>query len=353
MTTILCKKWTTAGIAAALVAAGAFVLVPRLSDNDNGAQAKSNLPADTADVTKQTLVDKETHDGSLTYTDTYKIKTKLRGTLTGLAAAGSTVKQGGALYKIDNKPVVVLYGSLPGYRALSPGTEGSDVEQFETNLWALGYRGFTVDDEYTSATAAAVQKWQVDLGLDKTGTVELGRVVYTSGVVRVDSRLAELDDAVQPGTEMLQVSGLGRVAAVELTVDDERLAKTGAAVDVTLPDGNKVKGTISNVEAKVEKAQDQNSQDTTKIDVTISFSEAPTGLDEAAVRVDFVVSERKDVLTVPVNALLALAEGGYGLQVVDGSTTRIVAVETGLFADGRVEVSGGGIAEGMKVGVPA
>jgi len=347
------KKWATAGIAAALVAAGGFVAVSSLSDNDNGAPAKSNLPAGTAAVTKQTLVDQETHDGSLAYADTYKIKTKLRGTLTGLAAAGSTVKQGGALYKIDNKPVVALYGSMPGYRALASGTKGADVNQFEKNLWALGYRGYTVDDEYTSATAAAVKGWQEDLGLGKTGTVELGRVVYTSGVVRVDALSAELDDAVQPGTEMLQVSGLGRVAAVELDIDDQRLAKQGATVDVTLPDGDKVQGTISNVATKVEKAQDPNAQDTTKVDVTVSFSQTPTGLDEAAVRVEFVVSEREDVLTVPVDALLALAEGGYGLQVVDDSTTRIVAVQTGLFADGRVEVSGGGIAEGLKVGVPA
>jgi len=59
------------------------------------------------------------------------------------------------------------------------------------------------------------------------------------------------------------------------------------------------------------------------------------------------------VLTVPVAALLALAEGGYGLEVVDGGRSSITAVETGLFADGRVEVSGSGIAAGTTVGVPS
>jgi hypothetical protein len=59
------------------------------------------------------------------------------------------------------------------------------------------------------------------------------------------------------------------------------------------------------------------------------------------------------VLTVPVAALLALAEGGYGIEVVEGTTTRIVAVETAMFADGRVEVTGRGLSEGMKVGVPS
>jgi hypothetical protein len=50
-----------------------------------------------------------------------------------------------------------------------------------------------------------------------------------------------------------------------------------------------------------------------------------------------------------VSALLARASGGYALEVVDGSTTRLVSVETGSYADGYVEVSGSGISEGTKV----
>ena len=79
----------------------------------------------------------------------------------------------------------------------------------------------------------------------------------------------------------------------------------------------------------------------------------PTASTRRAVDVGFTASERKDVLTVPVAALLALAEGGYGVRSSTAATTRIVAVETGLFADGRVEVTGDGLAEGMTVGVPA
>jgi len=70
------------------------------------------------------------------------------------------------------------------------------------------------------------------------------------------------------------------------------------------------------------------------------------------VTVNFTSQQHKNVLAVPVAALLALSEGGYGVQVVQGSSSRIVAVETGLFADGRVEISGPGISAGMSVGVP-
>jgi hypothetical protein len=58
------------------------------------------------------------------------------------------------------------------------------------------------------------------------------------------------------------------------------------------------------------------------------------------------------VLTVPVAALVALAEGGFGVEVVAGDSRRYVAVEAGLFADGRAEVTGAGLRQGMLVVVP-
>jgi hypothetical protein len=350
------RRWTTAAVAVALTAGGvaAFLLgggLPEAEGTDTG--AAGDVPAATADITRQTLVDRESHGGSLGFGDTAALATRLSGTVTALPAADATIKRGGALYKIDNKPVMLLYGSLPAYRALSSGDEGADVTQFEKNLWALGYRGFTVDDEYTSATADAVEDWQDDLGLDETGTVELGRIVYAGGPIRVASRSVGLGATVQPGTELLSTTATGRVATVELDISDQRLARKGAAVDVTLPDGTTVTGRITGVTTTVEEAENPGQQDTTRIEVTIGFDKAPQGLDDAAVNVLFVAAQRENALTVPINALLALAEGGYGLQIVDGTATRVVAVETGLFADGRVEVTGDGLTEGLKVGIPA
>ncbi|WP_433793743.1 HlyD family efflux transporter periplasmic adaptor subunit [Actinoplanes sp. CA-252034] len=349
------RRWTTAAVAGAVTAGGvaAFLLTGGLPETEStSAQAAGTRPAATADITRQTLVDKESHRGSLGFGDTTGLTTRLSGTVTALPAVDTTIKRGGALYKVDNDPVVLLYGTLPAYRKLSPGDEGADVIQWEKNLWALGYRGFTVDDEYTSATAGAVEDWQDDLGLPETGTVEPGRIVYAAGPVRVASRSADLGASVQPGAELLTTTATGRVATVELDIDYQRLARKGAKVDVTLPDGTTARGRITAVTTTVEEAENPGGQDTTEIVVTVGFDKAPQGLDDASVAVLFVSSQRENVLTVPVNALLALAEGGYGLQIVDGTATRIVAVETGLFASGRVEVTGDGIAEGQKVGIP-
>jgi len=348
------RRLAIAAAAVVLTTGGAatFLLTGGLPEASGSPPAGGDLPA-TAGITKQTLIDKESHSGSLGYGDTVALTTRLSGTVTFLPTAGSTIRRGGTLYGIDNDPVVLLYGSLPAYRTLAPGIEGADVLQFERNLWALGHRGFTVDDEYTSATADAVEEWQEDLGLSETGTVELGRIVYAGGPIRVASRSVDPGAGAQPGTELLTTSATSRYVTVELGIDDQRLARKGAGVDVTLPDGTTITGKVTEVETTVEEAEAPDQEDTTKIQVTVGFGKAPAGLDDAAVEVLFVSAQRENVLTVPVNALLALAEGGYGLQLVDGGATRVVAVETGLFADGRVEVTGDGLAEGMKVGVPA
>jgi hypothetical protein len=53
---------------------------------------------------------------------------------------------------------------------------------------------------------------------------------------------------------------------------------------------------------------------------------------------------------VPVIALLARPGGGYGVEVVAGGRTRLVAVTPGLFADGWVQVEG--VRPGQRVAVP-
>jgi len=348
------RRRTTTLVAGVLSvgAVAAAVTLFNLPQAESGDGSASTVPSETADFTKETLVDTESHDGTLGHGDTTKVAARDSGTVTRLPAAGSTVTRGKPLYRLDNKPVTLLYGSLPAYRTLRPGVEGADVTQFEKNLWALGYRGFTVDDEYTSATADAVEDWQDDLGLRETGTVTTSQIAYAAGPVRIDSHSAETGAVVQPGTELFKITGTTLVATVKLDMDAQRLARKGATVRVTMPDGKVVPGKITAVETVVESGQGDE-EDTTRLAVTIGFGAVPRGWDAASVTVDFTASERKGVLTVPVSALLALAEGGYGLQLVEGGSTRIIAVRTGLFADGKVEVSGTGLTAGMRVGMPS
>ncbi|BCB90335.1 peptidoglycan-binding protein [Phytohabitans suffuscus] len=337
-----------------MAAAGGTAAVVTLDRGGSGTAAGSTLPPATAQVERSTLVDAETVDGTLGYGTGTAVTPRLRGTVTWLPAAGSTVRRGGRLYGVDDTPVVLLRGTLPLYRPLAPGVEGADVRQFEQNLAALGYDGFTVDEEYTGSTADAVRRWQEDLGIAETGAVEVGRVVYAAGDVRVQEVRGQVGDPAG-GQAVLSYTGTTRVVTVELDVDQQRLAGKGAAVGVELPDGRTVKGTVAAVETVIDLGggSGQEQEPETRLEVTVSLADQKDlgTLDQAAVDVSFTAQKREDVLSVPVAALLALAEGGYGVQVVEGTSTRIVPVETGMFSGGRVEVTGDGLSEGTTVGV--
>ncbi|MFI0483089.1 peptidoglycan-binding protein [Actinomadura sp. 9N215] len=343
--------------AAALVAAGGVAAVAVFGDGGgSGAGAATGLPPATAKVTKQTLKDTRTEDGRLGYGPAHTATSQAKGTLTNLPESGDEITRGHALYEVDGDPVVLMYGSKPSYRPLRIGTEGSDVKRFEANLSALGYDGFTVDDEYTADTADAVQEWQDDIGVAETGIVDLGRVAFADGPVRVDTVQANAGEPAAPGKKVLDYTGTAKAVTVELDTADQRMAKEGAAVEVTLPEDKTVAAKIDEVTTVIEPGE-QNEDPTTKVEVTIWLAsgkakKAAAGYALASVDVTFTAGERESVLTVPVSALVALREGGFGVEVVNGGTSSYVPVETGLFADGKVEVSGQGIAEGVLVGVP-
>lgn len=345
----------TVGVVTGVLSVGAVaaaITVFNLPDPEENPSSASSTPTSTAEITKETLIDREAHDGTLAHGDSTTISARGAGTITALPEEGATIARGKALYRLDNKPVTLLYGELPAYRTLKTGVKGADVKQFEQNLWALGYRGFTPDTSYSWATASAVKDWQDDLGIKETGSVEAGQIVYTDGKVRVDSLSVQRGTVVGSGTEIEKITGTSPLATVLLDSSSGRLAKKDAAVQIKLSDGKVVPGKIFKVKTLVAKADDGQSE-TTKYQVTISFDDEIKTQGAAAVSVGFTAGQRPDVLTVPVAALVALAEGGYGVQLVEGSTTKFVAVETGLFADGKVEITGTGLQAGAKVVVPS
>jgi peptidoglycan hydrolase-like protein with peptidoglycan-binding domain len=364
------RRLLIAGAAVVILGAAVAGLVLAWGSAGKEPAAGAALPPATAKVTRTTLVETKTVPGTLGYGDPAPISARASGTITWIAPVGSTLKRGEPLFKVDERPVVALYGSLPLYRTLRVGAQGADVKQLEQNLAALGRTGFTVDDTYTSATAVAVRSWQADLGLPVTGILEPGQVVFTRRAVRIAGHTARVGDTIggesaEGRASVLSYTGTMKGVTVELEVADRPLAAEGRRVRVKVPGRRAVKGKISEVgtvvTAQGTTADEGATPDGTspaasdasiEVTVTIADQKALGSLDAAPVDVDFVSTKRENVLAVPVAALLALAKGGFGVEVVDGDTTRIVAVKTGMFAAGQVEISGEGIAEGVTVGVP-
>ncbi|HXD53992.1 MAG TPA: peptidoglycan-binding protein [Solirubrobacteraceae bacterium] len=185
------RRRIAALIAVALVALSSAAIV--LSSSGSAPQRGGDTgipPGDTtATVTRRTLTESATVDGTLGYGSNLDLYDRVAGTFTWLPAVGTVVRRGGTLWRIDDEPVVLMYGWVPAYRTLKEGVgEGPDVAELNRNLIALGYDPYgaiaSVGD-FGAATAAAVDRWQKAEGLPQTGKVELGRIVFAPGARRV------------------------------------------------------------------------------------------------------------------------------------------------------------------------
>lgn len=335
-----------AGALAAGIGAGSSA-----EDGQSTATAAEGGP--TAAVERRDLVERQTVDGTLGYAGARTVVNNLEGTLTRLPSEGSVVKRGESLYEVDGLPSAhLLYGRRPAWRPFESGMDdGADVRQLEENLVELGYAPGTVDEKFTSATEAAVEAFQDDRDHEADGRLELGEVVFLPQAARIASRKGSTGMRLQPGQELLGTTSSERVVEIPLPASRQELVARGDGVEVELPDGDVVEGRVSSV-SRVAQGGAEEQEPTVTVKVKLRGGNPADRLDQAPVAVDMTREEKKDVLAVPVAALLALEGGGNGLEVVEAGGRRTVPVETGLFADGYVEVSGRGLREGMRVAVP-
>jgi peptidoglycan hydrolase-like protein with peptidoglycan-binding domain len=336
-------------VAVAGVAAATWLVIGGGGEGEGGGSDATGLS--TASVELRDLVERETFDGSLGFADEQALANERAGTITWIADEGSTIRRGDPLYEVDERPVSLMFGELPAYRALSSGLEGRDVRQLQRNLLAMGFDDggdLEVNGEFDADTTEAVRDWQEDLGLDRTGVVELGDVVFAPGPRRMGEHAFEVGSSA--AGQVATITSLRRTVTIALDASDQDLVSTGDRVRVELPGGERVAGRIGYV-GKVAQSDPRDAAAEPTVEVTVRLiGRVKTDLDQAPVDVDVQTSRADGVLAVPVEALLALAEGGYGLEVVNApGRTHLVAVDTGTFADGWVEVSGTDISEGLEV----
>jgi peptidoglycan hydrolase-like protein with peptidoglycan-binding domain len=283
-------------------------------------------------------------------------------TYTSLPAVGRIVTRGRALYAISGLPVILFYGPAAAWRAFIPGMPpGRDVAELNSNLEALGYEHGPIGNSFTGATAAAIDAFQAAHGLGQTGQLLLGSVVFEPGAVRVTAVTPTLGATVQPGP-VLSITSTARQVTIALDAAQQSDVKVGDPVLITLPDNSTTPGRVSYVgTVATTPSSDQggggggSSTPTIEVDVAPTHPAATGHLDQAPVNVSITTASVEKALVVPVNALLALAGGGYALEEVGaGGSHHLVAAQLGLFDDqeGLVQVTGSGLAAGQRVVVP-
>jgi len=340
----------------------------------------------TARVVRTTLTNSVQAGGSISFAGTYTVPSPTgadsRGTsaiYTWLPAVGAVIREDGTVFSINGESVPLLYGAIPAYRPFRVGmSDGVDVGQLTRDLIALGFgSGLAPSNHFSNATAAAVERWQKARSWPTSGVVNPWQVVFEPGPLRVTSVGATVGASVgqSGGGSVLTATSLRPLVVVQLGVSEEYLVKNGDTVSVVLPDGvTTVTGRIVSVgtvascaggsgigsglspmgESPCSSVGNNSSAEAT-VTVLISLGRLPHGevLDQAPVNVNITTQRATNVLAVPINALLALAGGGYGVDVVSGTGSHLVGVTTGLYGNTLVQVTGAGLAVGTRVEVPS
>ncbi|MBM2623820.1 HlyD family efflux transporter periplasmic adaptor subunit [Actinoplanes sp. LDG1-06] len=400
------KRISVTVVAIVMVLGGAYARYA-FTGHDAGPTGPSEPTVATAEVVKTNLSDYWSEIGVVGYSRQRSLRGNRGGVVTWLPKAGSTVARGGTLYQVGERPVALFYGDAPMFRDIGAiGTVGHDIKVLADNLKALGYRigrqpapgtwvttpgepapaddpGRRSDDSdgekkvtdtaskpvpaasgtpssfrtvvtaedgvFTASLKHAVQRWQAANGVRPAdGTLYLGDVVVLSGGVRVGAARAQLGD--DAGEELMQISDEAKAITVAIAASRAGGLKAGNKVQVTLPDSTTTTGTIRSVSTDVQAQPggDESSPDGPQVRVLIGVDKpsAIRNISSADVEVRFTGTTRRNVLAVPVGALIALRGGGYGVQVSGGALT---AVRIGMFADGMVQIAGAGIVAGTRV----
>jgi hypothetical protein len=349
-------RWVTLGVVVVVVvvAAGAVaawragVFSPAAS---SGSGQHGTPPPATQLVVREDLSATTPVTGTLGYAGSYTVAGRGGGTLTWLPSPGRVIGQGQVLYRVGNgSPVVLLYGGVPDWRAMSEGITGQDVSQLNHDLAALGYAS-RADvaalgwDYYSWETACAVQELEEHLGVaSPPGSLSLGQVVFGPRALRVAQVSGSLGGpAAGP---VLAATSDRHVVTIQLDASQQSQVRSGDRVTVTLPDGAATPGVVSSVGAVAVTTPGQGgsgSTTTIPVQVTLTDPRAAGTLDQAPVTVNITTASARNVLAVPVTALLAQSPGGYEVEVAGpGSTRRWVPVRPGIFDDasGLVQVTG-------------
>ncbi|MEM8705535.1 MAG: peptidoglycan-binding domain-containing protein [Actinomycetota bacterium] len=213
------------GLATLAVAAVIAAAVLGSSDDGDGTGAEPvtlrGFAAEQRDLAETTEI-----SGTLAFADVTMVNAGADGTITAIVDDGATLVRGDVLYEVNAQPVTIFYGDIPFYRPLTPGTEGDDVLLLEQNLASLGYHatedddgeevddGFLVDGVFDAATTDAVRRWQADLGVEETGTVDPTTVVMVPGPTTASAVDLETGDRVQVGTPIATLNVTGTESAV-------------------------------------------------------------------------------------------------------------------------------------------
>jgi hypothetical protein len=392
------------GLSVGLVAIGAVLASVALHGSKPASPAKA-VPLGMATVDRRDLVETRSYTGVLSYPARGNVGLNGPGTVTSLPRNGQILDEGASVAGVDDHPIGVLFGTTSLYRTLklanptsaelaaqaaeanllsaeatlsqasrpskaegatSPSARAASVAQADVGvdqardrltltqqtleqartpqhgpdvalvareMEALGYYQGS-GDSWNAALEDAVRAWQQHIGAVPTGEIDPDDVLVTRGPARVSGVHGQPGSA--PSEVTFSLDALTRLATFRIKNGTPAALVPGRHVTLSAA-GRTTSGRVTSVTT---------SHQVATVRVTFAQSSRLARVASSQVSMKVTIAEHRDVLTVPTQALLALASGGYALQLPGG---RLLAVRTGLVQAGDIEVSGRGVHAGLKV----
>lgn len=342
---------TTAGLAFGLLTGGTLYAVNTEQTGGNRDRAtQTTVAADTESVTRGDLVTETKAVGTIGYGTAVALPIDAKGLVTTVSAAGSTVEPGAVLATVNGRPIYLALGTTPLYRELRrvPASErdeagarlgelkGDDVKQLQTFLLSGGFDDddrLTADGVFGKSTERAVKAWQKEVGHPATGKVNRSQLVFVPDAVRIS-------EAPAVGEEFSGIKATPNKPIVSAEVDAKKAGffDIGAAVNLATSAVTST-GTVTKTTPKID--------DEGKRTLAIEIEPDDDFGSAMSVEINAQQTLAADVPVVPVRALVALADGGWALQV---SGQGLVPVKIVLVQDGQAQIDG--VDEGTKIEVP-
>ena len=214
-------------------------------------------------------------------------------------------------------------------------------------------------DQESELTKAKEELEELKLSA-KSETFSPTNAYASESPIIIGSYISDIGSAVSLNSQLYNISSIGIEVVFQVDASDQETVSLGDSVEIELPTDERVPTKITFIDQVVTQTQ---AGEFIEVILEVLNPNEIEAYDQAPVKVFVTTEVSENVLFVPVNALLALAEGGYALEVYEGETeggtfqgesgvdTSYVAVEIGVFTDGFVEVKGN-ISEGQIVVVP-
>jgi peptidoglycan hydrolase-like protein with peptidoglycan-binding domain len=355
------RKQTVAVLGGIVIGAVALVVLvgaaPRSGTDSDTAVAMSDAQgAETVAVTRRTLTETETIDGTVGHGSAVPLPIEARGIVTWAPEQDDVLSGGDVAVEIDARPLTLVAGNVPLYRELRKvgsrerdvagdklGLQtGPDVTQLQRYLIGAGFDDddrLEIGDTFDASTERAVKAWQEAVGHPATGRVDRTQMIFVNGEVRVE----EVPIVGQPFSQITVTTPSQTITAAAKAAQ-RTFFTAGTTVEIDA-NGQLLTGTVTEV------SRTTGPEGTTRyeLEITVDDGALPEGVESVDVTATKTIAV--DVLTVPVRALLALAEGGWAVEIPTDTGTELVRVELGVVVEGTAEISG--VAEGTRVVVPS